>query len=117
MADVKKRFEVHAIPGKAMRKYCRVRVDSKGKNMGGFDEYEEEVDAGYMVYLPNGSSIRCWDQDMLDALGFGGDPTLIDMETGDAVSGVSAGVLKTHSERKTSHGRANKSGLPGIGDD
>ncbi len=112
MANIKPRYEVHTIPGKAMRTYCKVRVDDDGKNAGGFDTYEEEVDAGYMVYLPNGSSVHVWNEKELNLRGFGGPPALIDMDSGDEVGTMGTSALKSHSEQKgNSTKRVLKAGL------
>jgi len=111
MPNIKPRYEVHKLPGTATRIFCDIRADDKGKNLGGFDFTEKEVDAGFMVYLPNGSSFRCWDQDELEKLDLNEPARLIDMESGDDMGTSSVGSLKTNSERKTSRGR---SGLPGL---
>ena len=111
MANIKPSHEVHVLPGKRMRTYQKVRVDEKGKNIGGFDTYEEEVDAGYMVYVPNGSSVHAWDDAHLATMGLDKDQRLIDMDTGDEVGTVNTSALKSRSEQKTSKGRTSRPGL------
>ena len=103
MANIKPRYEVHKLPGTATRTYCNPRKE------GGFDYEDKEVDAGFMVYFPNGASIRCWDGDHLKQLGFNEPASLVDMDSGDEVGTISS--LKTRSEQKTSSGRKFKPGL------
>ena len=110
--NIKPRFEVHKIEGKAMKRVAKskYKLDGKGEIkldkagdatlLGGFDYEDIEVDAGWMVYFPNGSSIRVWTEDEMIRQGFLNDPTLVNMETGDDMGPVNTGSLKSRSEQK-----------------
>ena len=99
-ADIKPRFQVEKLQGKAMRQFKKQLTDKKGNLIGGFEEYEEEVDAGWMVYFPSGSSIRVWTEDEMVRQGFLDDPDLVNMETGDVVGKAGTVDLKKLSEQK-----------------
>jgi hypothetical protein len=101
MPDIKPKYEVHKLPGKTTRTYA------SPSEKGGFEYEDKEVDSGYMVYFPNGSSIRCWDDKHLEQLGFNEPAALIDMESGDEMGVAHPGVLKARSEQKTSRGRGS----------
>jgi hypothetical protein len=67
--------------------------------------YKTERDAGWMVYTPRGDSFRVWTRDELKRLGLDGDPTMVDMETGDEQESVRLS-LKDISRQKTSRNDA-----------
>ena len=109
---VKPRFEAHKLEGKAFRRICTPKTKkhpTTGKVMldkddipilaGGFEYEDLEVDAGWMVYLPNGSSVHIWTKEEMERQGFDLEPTLVNMETGDTVSRVEVGNLKKRSEQ------------------
>ena len=98
--NVKPRYEVHKLSGKAAKKIAKPKVDGKGKLLGGFDYEDVEVDAGWMVYFPNGSSIRVWTEEEMKRQGFLSDATLVNMETGDDMGPSNNKSLKSHSEQK-----------------
>ena len=113
MSDkIKPRYEVHKLEGTATRRIAtpKVQLDDKGKVvldkdgnsklLGGFTYEDTEVDAGYMVYFPNGSSIRIWDEEELKRNGFDTPASLIDMETGEGVPTPEHTSLKSRSEQK-----------------
>ena len=106
MADVKPRYEVHKLEGKAMRRLAKSKTDKEGKLLGGFDYEEVEHDAGWMVYFPSGSSIRVWTKEEMERQGFDLPPAMIDMETGDVTAPMSSTSLKAKSEQKNT--RASK---------
>jgi len=115
MANVKPKFEVHKLEGKTIRSVANPKVDPKRKDkngnpvlLGGFDYEDKEVDAGWMVYFPSGSSIRIWTKEEMVRQGFLRPSPLVDMDTGDTVAPEENVSLKEHSERKTSRTRTSK---------
>mgnify|MGYP003147094933 CR=1 FL=1 len=100
MNEVKPRFEVHKEKGKIKRTFCTPKTDEDGKLLGGFDYEEKLVDAGWMVYLPNGSSLRVLTKDEMVRQGFLNNPTLIDMQSGEHVPAPGTQSLKQRSEQK-----------------
>jgi hypothetical protein len=109
---VKPRFEVHTLTGKTTRRVCVPTTDKDGKLIGGFT-YEDIVESGpsYMVYFPNGSSIHLRNDKELKEAGFDGDPTLVDMETGDHVHEVEQVSLRDASERRSKPPRGASSDI------
>ena len=99
-ANIKPRYEVHKLEGKTTKTVAKPKTDGKGKLLGGFDYEDIEVDAGWMVYFPNGSSIRVWTKDEMERQGFLSDPTLVNMETGDDMGPAINSSLKSRSEQK-----------------
>lgn len=113
--NIKPKFEVHKIEGKAMRNVATPKFDPEKKDkdgnpklLGGFDYEDIEVDAGWMVYFPSGSSIHVWTQEEMERQGFLTPPGLVDMDTGDSVALTQPVSLKQHSERKTHRTRSSK---------
>lgn len=113
--NVKPKFEVHKLEGKAVRRIAKPKADPKRKDkegnpvlLGGFDYVNEEVDAGWMVYFPSGSSIRIWTKEEMERQGFLRSAPLVDMDTGDAVAPQDEVSLKEHSERKTHRSKSSK---------
>tara|TARA_R100000789_G_scaffold86428_1_gene82580 strand:+ start:4109 stop:4456 length:348 start_codon:yes stop_codon:yes gene_type:complete len=98
--NIKPRFEVHKLDGTAKKTIVSPKTDKKGKLLGGFDYEEVEVDAGWMVYFPNGSSIRVWTKEEMERQGFLRDPNLVNMETGDDMGPATNTSLKVRSEQK-----------------
>ena len=110
--NVKPRFEVHKLDGKGKRRIAKpiVQLNSKGepildKNdiptlLGGFNYEDTEVDAGWMVYFPNGSSIHVWTEEEMTRQGFLNDPHLVNMETGDDMGVAQTASLRSRSEQK-----------------
>ena len=110
--NIKKRFEVHKLEGKGTRRIAtpKIALDDKGKPelndkgkvtlLGGFEYKDMEVDAGWMVYFPNGSSIHIWTKDEMERQGFLLPTEYIDMNTGDTVPMPSNMSLKDRSEQK-----------------
>lgn len=110
--NVRPRFEVHKLDGKAKRKIatpkCQLddkgnpKIDKDGNKIlaGGFTYEDVDHDAGWMVYFPNGSSIRIWTREEMERQGFLRDAELVDMDTGDTVKPAQAVSLKARSEQK-----------------
>lgn len=99
--NIRPKYEVHQIDEKVSHKKY-----SFGENKEIISE-EIEEDFGYMVYFPNGSSIRVRTDAELKRLGFDKPATLVDMDTGDEVGEAPTDSLKRRSEQKTV-----KKGLP-----
>jgi len=100
--NIKKKFEVHPYDGPDVDEDRKVQrtvhtFDAKDRC---FKTSTVKEDAGFMVYTPGGNSVRIKNKSELHRLGFGGNPDLIDMETGDVV-GPADTSLKSHSERVT----------------
>jgi len=86
MSDIKPRFQVRQLEGMGTRTVAKPKTDKAGKLLGGFEYEDIEVDAGWMVYFPSGSSIHVWTKEEMDRQGFLRPATHIDMETGDTVA-------------------------------
>lgn len=123
--NVKPKFEVHKLEGTTIRRIATPKADPKRKDknglpilLGGFDYVDKEVDAGWMVYFPSGSSIRVWTKEEMARQNFGyiapdgefhlGRAPLVDMATGDTVDPEAEVSLKEHSERKTHRSKSSK---------
>jgi|TARA_Y100000310_G_scaffold96855_1_gene94570 hypothetical protein len=118
--NVKPRFEVHKLEGTGRRRVAtpKIEKDEKGKPvknekghsvlLGGFDYEDLEVDAGWMVYFPNGSSIHVWTEEEMQRQGFLDEPTLVNLETGDELGTASHSSLKSLSEQKERVTKSNK---------
>jgi len=98
--NVKPRFEVHKLEGMGNRRIATPKINKEGKLLGGFDYEDKEVDAGWMVYFPNGSSIHVWTEEEMVRQNFLTDPDLVNMETGDVVGKAHSQSLKSRSEQK-----------------
>ena len=107
--NIKKKFEVHKLDGTLMRKYSTPKADKKGKLLGGFEYTDEEVDAGWMVYFPSGSSVHIWTKEEMERQGFQLSPSMVDMNTGDETAPTGNTSLKAISEQKSNHSRSSKS--------
>lgn len=121
MPTIKPRFEVHKLNGTEMRKVCSpkymrndddsdFKLDKDGNKVlaGGFDYDDVEVDAGWMVYFPSGSSIHVWTEDEMERQGFLRDPELVDMETGEVAGIHSDTSFKSKSERVANRSRSSR---------
>lgn len=113
--NVKPKFEIDKLPGTKSRRIATPKMDPEKKDkhgnpklLGGFDYVEKEVDAGWMVYFPSGSSIHVWTREEMERQGFLAPPELVDMDTGDSVAPTPEVSLKKHSERKTHRTRSSK---------
>ena len=98
--NVKARFEAHKLEGTGNRRIATPKTDKEGKLLGGFEYEDVEVDAGWMVYFPNGASIRVWTEEEMKRQGFLSNPTLVNMETGDDMGPTTNASLKSRSEQK-----------------
>lgn len=79
---IKARYRVTG-PRKETVQINMCSIDKETKSlMQGIKEIECET---YMVYFPNGHSIRCLNYDHLKELGFHIKPRLVDMESGDVI--------------------------------
>jgi len=88
--DVKPAFVVQRQEGpfeKTVIKYSKVKI-AEGKYETVKKEETKVFDHGYMVVFPKGHSVFIETDEELIRLGFSGDPTLIDMETGDVVGAL-----------------------------
>tara|TARA_R100001594_G_scaffold134845_1_gene176202 strand:- start:447 stop:791 length:345 start_codon:yes stop_codon:yes gene_type:complete len=107
-ANIKPRYEAHKLEGTASKQIAKPKTDSKGKLLGGFEYEDVEVDAGWMVYFPNGSSIRVWTKEEMDRQGFLSAPNLVNMETGDDMGPSANASLKSRSEQKEKVTKSSK---------
>jgi len=80
--NFKPQYVVQKLEG--TRKHIVSKIDTKNKD-GGFIQKEVNEPAGYMVFFPNGSSIRVRTDEELRRLGFDSPALLIDMDSGDTV--------------------------------
>lgn len=85
--DIKPAFVVQRQEGPFEKKVIRYSKNkiAEGKYETVKKEETRTFDHGYMVVFPKGHSVFIESEEELFRLGFGGDPTLIDMETGDVV--------------------------------
>jgi hypothetical protein len=79
--NIRPRFQVVKLKGKVTRNIAE-------KTATGIIFKEKEEPAGYMVHLPNKSSIRVRNLQELERLGFTNDIEQVDMTTGDVVGKV-----------------------------
>ena len=98
--QIKPRFEVHKLEGKAKRRIASPKTDKNGSLIGGFDFADKESDAGWMVYFPNGASIHVWTKEEMERQGFLSSVRLVNIETGDDMGTASDTSLRTRSEQK-----------------
>tara|TARA_R100001594_G_scaffold22817_1_gene44311 strand:- start:6393 stop:6731 length:339 start_codon:yes stop_codon:yes gene_type:complete len=83
MPNVKPAYIVQRIEGKVKH------TTAKPKETGGFDYTEKQEPGGYMVYLPNGDSLRVRTDGELQRLGFDSPANLVDMDSGEVVGSMS----------------------------
>ena len=106
--NLKPKFETHKLDGTKKKSIAKPLKDENGKSLGGFEFEEIEVDAGWMVYFPSGSSIHVWTEKELTRLGFNRDAPLVDMDSGDETAPVTTQSLRTRSEQSTARTRSSK---------
>lgn len=99
--NIKPRFQVKECTKEEVGKLVRV-IATPNKENGGF-EYKEfpEKRRCFMIFFPNGSSLRIRGEEELKRLGFDNDPLLVDMDTGDAMPNPSNISLEEHVSRVT----------------
>jgi len=88
--DVKPAFVVQRQEGpfeKEVIKYGKKKI-AEGKYETTKTVEKKVFDHGYMVVFPKGHSVFIETFEELERLGFAGDPSLIDMETGDVVGAL-----------------------------
>ena len=117
MSNIRPRYEVHKLEGKVEHEIFKMRVDDEGKPSGGFESEIVKEDAGWMVYFPNGASIRVRDEPELKRLGFDKSADLVDMDSGDVVGNTGQTSLKSRSEQLTSRGRKTRPSSTQTADD
>ena len=112
---VKPRFQIEKLPGKGTRRVANPRVDPKRKDkdgnpvlLGGFEYEDLEVDAGWMVYFPSGSSIHVWTEEEMERQGFLRDPTNVDMETGYDAGPSASTDFKAKSEQLSARSKSSR---------
>jgi len=94
-------YEVEGFKGKVER----TKFTHKDGQMG---TKVVEEDAGFMVYFPQGHSIRCKNEAELQRLGFTKVAEVIDLDSGDAVPGIAPqkGSVKEKVIKKTTNLKA-----------
>ena len=118
MANIKKAFQVRALEGTHTRKVFDYELikNAKGKEVRQRTETDVEVDNGWMVFFPNGSSIHVTTMAEMQRLGFADSngrvygAALVDMESGEVV-GKSEDLdvdFEAKSNAVTSKSRAKK---------
>jgi len=96
MAKLQRAFEVEKLEGEVDEVVHEVRRDPVTNKFLGFERKTNKVPAGFMVYFPQGHSMRVGTEEKLRELGFAGRSGFIDMETGEAVE--DAGNLRSLKE-------------------
>lgn len=82
---VKPAFEVHKLDGFVMESFYKFDKGERDAGRPGLIRYEKKVPAGYMVYFPQGHSIRVGSEDELRRLGLSDTPYRVDMDSGEVV--------------------------------
>lgn len=88
--DIKPAFVVQRQEGpfeKEVIKYGKKKI-AEGKYETTKSVEKKVITHGFMVVFPKGHSVFIDSEEELLRLGFGGDPTLVDMETGDVVGAL-----------------------------
>jgi hypothetical protein len=116
MSTIRPRYEVHKLDGKVDHEIFKMRIDDEGKPAGGFESKIVKEDAGWMVYFPNGASIRVRTEAELTRLGFDKGADLVDMDSGDIVGNAGQTSLKSRSEQLTSRGRKTRPSIKQTAD-
>jgi hypothetical protein len=100
---IKRKFEVEALPDTTKRVLVK---KENGKNF----EYEEvAISGGFMVYFPQGHSIRVRNVEELRRLGISPSKIpLVDMNSGEEVGDEVSTSLKQSVERSTKPARNSK---------
>lgn len=104
MPEILPRFQIEKIDEPFVKTVIRSHKNEKGEHEK-FEREEVEYEGGYMAYFPQGHSIHVRDDKTLAQLGLDGDPTLVDMESGENVPGGVSNLknrvaAKTHNVRK-----------------
>jgi hypothetical protein len=107
--NLKPKFEVHKEKGKRTKQVAKPKTSKDGKLLGGFEYEDVEVDAGWMVYFPNGASVHIWTKEEMERQGFMNDPAMVNMDTGDESAPMSNTSFKSVSEQKSSRSNSSRS--------
>ena len=119
MAERKPRFKIEKLEGTRTRRVASpiVKLDDKGEKvlnkdgdpilLGGFDYEDLEVDAGWMIYFPSGSSIHVWSQEEMERQGFLEDPTMVNMD-GESEINVDPFDYKAKAEQIGNRSRSSR---------
>lgn len=99
--NVQPKFEVEVLEGKV----DRVMTSFED---GQLKTETIEEDAGYMVYFPQGHSIRVRNYTELKRMGLHTAPGLVDMESGEEVQAPQTRSLKSLVDSKTKPSRKRK---------
>jgi hypothetical protein len=83
--NVKPAFEVHPLEGFVEQTYHRFDKSERDAGRPGLVSYKKRVPAGYMVYFPQGHSIRVGTEQELKRLNLHMVPHKIDMDSGEAL--------------------------------
>lgn len=105
--QLRPQYQVEPLEGKRKKRIVRIvakKDEDTGKIAREFVFDEKEVPAGYMVYFPQGHSIRVSEEELV-RLGFKEDPDLVDMSTGDVLPAQKQVSLKELTKRRTKPSR------------
>ena len=102
---IKPRYQTKKLDG-TFTKRCAVYVavldeDGNKTSQRRLEYVEKEMDKGWMVFFPNGSSIHIATESELKRMGYDRPSHLVDMETGDIVGVSGEFDLEQDVERKT----------------
>ncbi len=105
--DIKPCWEVEELEGEVEKTVILYTVDDNG--ISHREEKTVKEPAGYMVYFPQGHSIRVRNAADLETMGLTNDVRLIDMNTGEPFEPPQAMSLKQHvASVTTGSGRKRK---------
>jgi hypothetical protein len=111
--SVMPRFEVEQLEGTVEK-----QVVSYNKEDGRFDYSTKEVPAGYVVYFPQGHSLRIGSTAELKRLGFHRSPGLVDMESGEVLmDDVEPMSLKRRVQMGSTDGKSRRKIQTNISED
>lgn len=99
--EIRPRFEVHPLEGEVERE--KFSKDKEGKLIK--KTFKEP--GGFMVYFPNGASMRVRTKEELERLGFAEPAPLVDMQTGEIIPQQQTDALRRRSDQMTSTRRTN----------
>lgn len=99
--NVQPKFEVEVLEGKVERTMTSFED-------GVLKTKVVEEEAGYMVYFPQGHSIRVRNYTELKRMGLHTAPGLVDMESGDEMQAPQVRSLKSQVESRTKPSRSRK---------
>jgi hypothetical protein len=106
--EIKPRFQVRKLRGKGTRRIASPKTNEDGKLLGGFEFEDREVDAGWNVYFPSGSSIHIWTQEEMERQGFLETPDMVNMETGDNMGKQVIHDYEAKAEQKSNRSRSSR---------